>query len=63
MKPDYKISCLADHDMRQYEFLRNSRLPRGTFDDAPWWRPTPDECVFWVTVVLGVVGLFFGVTS
>jgi hypothetical protein len=60
MKPDYKISSLADFDMRQYEFIRNSRLPRGTFDDDPWWRPSPDACVFWAVVVGGIVALVFG---
>lgn len=29
---DYKISCLTDFDLRQYQFSRNSGLPRGYFD-------------------------------
>jgi hypothetical protein len=46
--------------MRQYEFVRNSRLPRGTFDDDPWWRLSPDAVVFWVVVVCGIVALAWG---
>ena len=59
-RPDYKMSCLSDHDMRQYEFIRNSRLPYGTFDDAPWWRLSQDEWVFWIVVLCGVVALVWG---
>lgn len=56
-QPDYKISSLNDHDMRQYKFVRNSRLPRDTFRDDPWWKPSPDAWVFWVCVVAGVLAL------
>jgi hypothetical protein len=59
MKRDYKLSCLSDSDMRQYEFIRNSRLPRGSFDDDPWWKPSQDAVVFWVCVIVGVCAILW----
>ncbi len=49
----YRISALADHDMRQYTFERNSRLPAGYFD-APRWYKNPDTIVFWVVLICGL---------
>lgn len=59
-KPSYKISCLEDHDMRHYEFTRNSRLPRDTFRDDPWWRMSPDAVVFLASVVAIIVAIAWG---
>lgn len=59
MKSDYKLGSLNDHDMRQYEFVRNSRLPRDTFHSDPWWKLTPDAVVFWVVVVVGVCAIIW----
>lgn len=54
---DYKISCLADVSMDQYEFTRNSRLPRGTFDSERWYRQQ-DAIVFCVCCVIAMLMVF-----
>lgn len=43
-------------DSRHYFFVRDSGLPRDYFKP---WRPTPDQCVFWATVIAFVVGVLF----
>jgi hypothetical protein len=58
---DYKISALADTDMRQYEFTRNSRLPRGTFDSDAWYR-RQDCVVFGVCCIVGAA-LLIGIVG
>lgn len=59
MKTDYKMSALADHDMRQYRFERNSRLPAGYFDRRPWYKPQQDTVVFWAVLLAGVAALIW----
>ena len=54
---DYKISSLADTDMRQYRFERNSGLPAGYFDRKAWYKPTQDAVVFWLVLAIGVAAL------
>jgi hypothetical protein len=59
MRKDYKPSCLADVDMRQYRFERNSGLPRDYFQPDAWWRLSDDAIVFWVVLVAGIAGLLW----
>lgn len=54
---DYRISSLADTDMRQYRFERNSRLPAGYFDQPRWYR-NQDTIVFWVVLAVGLLAVF-----
>lgn len=56
MKRNFVPGCLADTDMRHYEFQRNTRLPRDTFH-RKWWRISPDAAVFWVTAILGTIAV------
>lgn len=58
-KPSYKISCLEDHDMRHYKFVRNSQLPRDTVCNDRWWR-SPDAVVFLASVVAIIVAIAWG---
>jgi len=58
---DYKISALADTDMRQYEFTRNSRLARGTFDTDRWYQHQ-DRIVFVVCAAL-LLALLLGIVQ
>jgi hypothetical protein len=57
MKHDYKLSCLSDHDWKQYEFVRNSRLRPEDFGDGPWWKPSQDGIVFWIVVIVGIAAI------
>jgi hypothetical protein len=58
LNPKVRISDLADTDMRQYEFVRNSRLPRDAFGDPPWYR-NQDTIVFWVVVIVGLAAIIW----
>lgn len=58
---DYKISALADTDMRQYAFVRNSRLPRNAFDSDAWYR-RQDRIVF-IVCCIGLVIMALGMVQ
>jgi hypothetical protein len=43
-------------DPKHYFFVRESGLPRGYFRS---WRPTADQCVFWVCVAAAVIAVIW----
>jgi hypothetical protein len=43
-------------DPRHYFFVRQTGLPRDYFRR---WRPTADQCVFWVCVAAAVVAVIW----
>jgi hypothetical protein len=59
MNRDFKPSCLADVDMRQYRFDRTSGLPAGYFDRDAWWKPSQDAIVFWIVVAVGLAAIIW----
>ena len=48
-----RIGSAVDHQMSHYGFVRNSKLPHGTFDDPVDWFVV---CT-WITAIVGAVGL------
>lgn len=54
--PDYTDAHLYGTDMRQFRFVRESKLPLGTFPRRIWLRRiNPDRVVFAVCIVVGLL--------
>ena len=52
-EPDYTDAHLYGTDMRQFRFVRDSRLPLGTFPRRVWLRRiNPDRVVFAVCIAI-----------